>query len=129
MGPLLFVGSSIFLWQYLGSVYVPSLLVRTAVRMIPIPEDLETFVSINAHALYFGAYFVFAIFWPRLRAYFRNPFVAGFALWLVNVLVIFPAVGRGLFGYRLPQGWISASLPLLLSHWLFARGVQFQTRS
>ena len=129
MGPLLFVASSIFLWQYLGSVYIPSLLMRSVLRLLPIPQDLETFVSINTNAVYFGAYFLFAFSWPRLKTYFKNPFVAGMALWLVNVLVIFPVVGRGVLGYRLPQGWMSASLPLLLSHWLFARGVQFQTRS
>ena len=129
MGPLLYVASSIFLWQYLGSVFIPNLLTRAVLAVVPVPQDLERLVSINANLLYFGAYFLFAASWLQLKPYFRNPFLAGVALWLVNVFVIFPLVGRGILGYRLPQGWMSASLPLLLSHWLFARGLQFQTRS
>jgi len=129
MGPFLYIVSSIFLWQYLGSVYVPALLIRAVMRLVPIFQDLDTFVTVNVTVLYFGAYFLVAVFWPRLRNYFKSPFVAGAALWLIHVLVIFPVVGRGVLGYRLPQGWMSTSLPLLLSHWLFARGVQFQTRS
>lgn len=129
MGPLLYVATSIFLWKYLGSVFVPNLLTRSVLSVIPAMADLEMVVSINAWLFYFGAYFVFAIFWPRLKPYFRNPFLAGVALWLVNVLVIFPMIGRGVLGYRLPQGWMAVCLPLLLSHWLFARGLAFQTRS
>lgn len=129
MGPALYVASSIFLWQYLGSVFVPNLMVRSVLRGLPVLQDLQTFVSINANVLYFGGYFFFAVSWPSLKRYFGNPFLACVALWLVNIFVIFPLVGRGVLGYRLPQGWISASLPLLLSHWLFARGLQFQTRS
>jgi hypothetical protein len=47
---------------------------------------------------------------------------------LVNVLLVFPLLGRGVLGYQLPQGWLSASFPLLVSHWMFARGLQFQDR-
>jgi hypothetical protein len=129
MGPAIFVAASVFLWQYLGSVFIPNLVTRSVVRALQIPEDMQIVVVINAYLFYFGAYFLFAMFWPRLKFYFRNPFVAGMALWMVNVLVIFPLIGRGVLGYRLPQGWISASFPLLLSHWLFARGIQFQMQS
>ena len=129
MGPLMFVAASVFLWRYLGSVFIPDLVTRSVARAVSIPEGLETVVIINANLFYFGAYFLFAMFWPRLKTYFRNPFLAGFVLWMVNVLIIFPLIGRGVLGYRLPQGWMSASFPLLLSHWLFARGIQFQMQS
>ena len=55
-------------------------------------------------------------------------FLAGLGMWLVNLLIILPLLGRGILGYRMPQGWMSVSLPLLLSHWMFARGLQFQDR-
>ena len=129
MGPLLYVATSIFLWEYVGSVFIPNLLTRSILTLLPALVALETVVSINANLFYFGAYFLFAMFWPRLKPYFRNPFLAGVALWLMNVLVLFPIIGRGVLGYKLPQGWMAVSLPLLLSHWLFARGLAFQTRS
>ena len=128
MGPLLYIGVSIFLWRYIGAVFVPELMVRSVFALMPALSDLESIVLINSSVIYFAVYFVFAMFWPRLKPHFRNPFLAGLALWLVNVLVLFPILGRGLLGYRLPQGWISASFPLLLSHWMFARGLQFQQR-
>ena len=34
-------------------------------------------VTINTNAFYFGAYFLFGFYWPRLKSYFRNPFLAG----------------------------------------------------
>jgi hypothetical protein len=49
-------------------------------------------------------------------------------LWVFNLLVIYPLLGRGVFGYKLPQGWIPATFPLLVAHWMFARGLQFQDR-
>jgi hypothetical protein len=78
--------------------------------------------------VYFGAYFAFAIFWRKLKPYLHSPFIGGVALWLVNVILLFPLLGRGVFGYRLPQGWLVASFPLLVAHWMFARGIQFQDR-
>ena|SRR5438067_2600119 len=128
LGPVLFAVLSVFLWRYAGAVFVPQLLARSAFAISPVLADIEIVILINAVLVYFGAYFAFAIFWGKLKAYFRNPFLAGFVLWLVNVLIVFPVLGRGLFGYRMPQGWMSASLPLLLSHWMFARGLQFQER-
>jgi hypothetical protein len=129
MGPLMYIATSVFLWKYLGSVFVPNLLTRTLLNAIPPLMDLRTLVNINTNVFYFGAYFVFAVFWPRLKSFFRNEYLAGMALWVVNVLVLFPIIGRGILGYRLPQGWMAVCLPLLLSHWLFARGLAHQTRS
>ena len=107
---------------------MPELLARWVFAVLPVLADVEMVIRINAAVLYFGAYFAFALCWRRLKPYLRNPFLAGLALWLVNVLVVFPVLGRGALGYRVPQGWMSASLPLLLSHWMFARGLQFQDR-
>jgi len=128
LGPVLFVGVSIFLWKYVGAVFVPQLLARAVFAILPVLLDLEMVILVNAAIIYFGAYFVFAVFWRQLKPHFRSPFFAAVVLWLVNVLILFPALGRGVLGYRMAQGWMSASLPLLLSHWMFARGLQFQDR-
>lgn len=128
LGPVLFLGVSIFLWKYIDAVFVPEALATSIFSVLPVLMDLEKVVVANAAILYFGAYFVFAIFWPRLKPYFRNPFLAAVALWLANIFIVFPLVGRGVLGYRFPQGWMAACLPLLLSHWMFARGLQFQER-
>jgi hypothetical protein len=89
---------------------------------------MEIVLLINAAIFYFGMYFVFAIFWRKLRRFLLNPFMAGVTLWLVNVIIVFPALGRGILGYRTPQGWLAASFPLFVAHWIFARGLQFQDR-
>jgi hypothetical protein len=128
LGPVLFLGMSVFLWKYIGAVYMPELLARAVFVLLPVLKDVETVVLINAAILYFGAYFGFAVFWRSIKPYLRNPFLAGLTLWLVNVLVVFPLAGRGMLGYQLPQGWMSASFPLLVSHWMFARGLQFQDK-
>jgi hypothetical protein len=127
-GPVLFVAASVFLWRYVGAVFVPELLARSVFALVPALADIEMVILINAAVIYFGAYFAFAISWESLKPYLRNPFVAGLALWAVNVLIVFPVLGRGVLGYRMPQGWMFASIPLLLSHWMFARGLQFQAR-
>jgi hypothetical protein len=129
MGPLLYFATSIFLSKYLGSVYIPTLLTRAVLLAVPPLADLQILITINANLFYFGAYFVFGFYWPRLKSYFRNPFLAGMALWFVNVMVLLPLIGKGVLGYKLPQGWMAVSFPLLLSHWLFARGLSHQTRS
>ena len=128
-GPLLFVAVSIFLWKYVGAVFMPELLARSIFRVAPGLASVELYITINAALLYFGGYFAVAIFWSSLKPYLRNPFAVGFMLWLVNILVVLPILGRGILGYRLPQGWIAVSFPLLVSHWMFARGLQFQDRS
>jgi hypothetical protein len=128
LGPALFVVVSIVLWMFLGAIFVPELMARSLFRLLPVLTDMEMVIVINAALIYFAAYFVFAMFWPRLKPYLKNPFLAGMALWLVNVLVVLPILGRGVMGYRLPQGWISVSFPLIVSHWMFARGIQLQER-
>ena len=107
---------------------MPELLARSIYRALPAAASMDLFVMANAEILYFGCYLVIAIFWRPLKSYLKNPFIAGLVLWLVNLFIILPLLGRGILGYRLPQGWISVSLPLLLSHWMFARGLQFQDR-
>jgi len=128
LGPALFIGVSVFLWRYIGAVFMPELLARSVFGILPVLLDVEMVVLMNAAIIYFGVYLVFAMFWRNLKPYLRNPFLAGLALWLANVLLLFPLLGRGVLGYRLPQGWISASFPLLVSHWMFARGLQFQDK-
>ena len=128
LGPVLFVAVSVFLWKYIGAVFVPEVLARAVFAALPVLMDLHTVILINAAIIYFGAYFAFAIFWSKLRPYLRNAFLAGMTLWLVNVLIVFPLLGRGLLGYRFPQGWLAASFPLFVAHWMFARGLQFQER-
>jgi len=128
LGPVLFIGVSLFLWKYLGAVFVPELVSRGILAALPALLDIQLVILINAAILYFGAYFTFAIFWIRLRRFFRNPFLAGFVLWLINVVIVFPVLGRGVLGYRMPQGWLAASFPLFVAHWTFARGLQFQER-
>ena len=128
LGPALFVTISVLLWKYLGAVFMPELLARSIYRMLPSLESVDLFVFINTALVYFGLYIVVAVFWRRLKPYVKNPFLAGLTLWLLNLLIILPLLGRGILGYRMPQGWMSVSLPLLLSHWMFARGLQFQDR-
>jgi hypothetical protein len=128
VGPVVFIIVSVFLWKYVGAVFVPELVTRQVFAILPALSDLQLVVLINAAILYFGAYFAFSVFWGSLRPFFHNPFVAGLALWLVNVVVFFPILGRGMLGYRMPQGWLAASFPLFVAHWMFARGLQFQDR-
>jgi hypothetical protein len=128
LGPALFIGVSVLLWWYVGAVFMPEVVARAVFSVLPALAELETVILINAAILYFGAYFVFAIFWQKIKPYLGNAFFAAIGLWLVNILLLFPILGRGVLGYKFPQGWMWASLPLLLSHWMFARGLQFQDR-
>src|SRR5438093_5425585 len=128
LGPVLFISVSVFLWKYVGAVFVPELVARWLFAALPVLGDIKVVILINAAILYFAAYFVVAIFWIKLRQYLRNPFLAGLVLWLANVIVVLPLLGRGVLGYRMPQGWLAASLPLLVAHWMFARVLQFQQR-
>jgi hypothetical protein len=128
LGPALFIGVSVFLWRYIGAVFVPDLMARAVFRIVPALRDMELVILVNAAIAYFAGYFVFAFFWRRLKPYLRNAFWGGLFLWLVNVVLLLPLLGRGIFGYRMPQGWLLASFPLLVAHWMFARGLQFQDR-
>jgi hypothetical protein len=129
LGPMMFIVISVFLWKYVGAVFVPELIARAVFSILPALRDMDLVILINAAILYFGAYFAFAIFWPRLRPVFRSPFLAAMTLWLANVILIFPILGRGVFGYHMPQGWFAVSIPSLFTHWMFARGLQFQDRN
>ena len=73
LGPVLFVGVSVFLWKYGGWVFMPLLVTRSILRWMPLLGDLETVILINASLLYFGMYFVFAIFWERIQPHLKNP--------------------------------------------------------
>src|SRR5437867_11165910 len=84
LGPLLFVAVSIFLWKYVGAVFMPELLVRSIFQFAPALASIELYITINAALLYFGGYFAVAIFWRSLKPYFRNPFTACLLLWLLN---------------------------------------------
>src|SRR5205823_9698906 len=84
LGPVLFVAVSIFLWKYVGAVFIPELLARSVFQVVPGLASVELYVTINAALLYFGGYFVVAIFWRSLKPHPRNPFTAGLVLWLVN---------------------------------------------
>jgi hypothetical protein len=128
MGPALFIAVNVFLWKYIGAVFVPELLARAVFAILPVLADMELVIVVNAAIVYFGAYFAFAVFWRRFKPYLRNAFLAGFVLWLVNVFLLFPLLGKGVLGYRMPQGWIAVSFPLFVAHWIFARGLQFQDR-
>src|SRR2546426_4185981 len=89
LGPLLFIAVSIFLWKYVGAVFIPELLARSVFRAVPELASVELYLTINAALLYFGGYFAVAIFWTSLKPYLRNPFAAGLVLWLVNILILF----------------------------------------
>jgi len=128
LGPFLYVAVSVFLWKYVGAVFVPELLARSVFAWLPVLSDMELVIWINAIILYFGLYFAFALLWGSFRRFLGNAFLAGLVLWLANVLLVFPMLGRGVLGYRMPQGWLAASFPLLVAHWMFARGLQFQDR-
>ena len=128
LGPALFVAISIFLWKYVGAVFVPELLARWVFAVLPVLADMERVILINAAIIYFGAYFAFAVLWGKFKPYLRNAFLAGLALWFVNMALLFPVLGKGILGYRMPQGWIAVSFPLFVAHWIFARGLQFQDR-
>jgi hypothetical protein len=128
LGPVLFIVISVFLWQYVGAVFVPELLSQAAFAIVPVLADMERVILVNAAILYFGAYFVFALFWKKLKFYLRNPFLGGMALWLINMILLFPVLGKGMLGYRMPQGWVAVSFPLFVAHWIYARGLQFQDR-
>lgn len=128
MGPGLYIVVSIVMWKYAGAVFLPLLMARRVFEWVPMLVDLETLVIVNMSLIYFAGYFLIALFWHRLKVYLKSPFLVAMELWLINVMVLFPALGRGILGYQLPQGWISASFPLLVSHWMFARGLQFQSK-
>ena len=98
--------------------------IETAVQLLgPLAKQLA-FYSIAI--VYFAAYFLFAHRWDRIRPYLGNAFYAGFALWGLHVLIVIPAAGQGVFAYKSPQGAVTPSILLFVSHWIFARSLQFR---
>src|SRR5262249_56636350 len=112
LGPVVFIIVSVFLWKYVGAVFVPELVARRVFAILPALGDLELVILVNAAILYFGAYFAFSIFWAKLRRFFHNPFLAPLCLCLFNVIVVFPVFGRGVLWYRITPGLVSGSLSL-----------------
>src|SRR2546427_13179142 len=129
LGPLLFVAVSIFLWKYVGAVFMPELLARSIFQFAPGLASVELYITINAALFYFGGYFAVAIFLRSLKPHFRNPFTAGLVLWLLKALVILPILGRGGLSFRLPPGWVCGSFPMLGFPWVFFRGLTFPDKS
>lgn len=121
LGPALYIAVSIFLWKYADAVFFPEVVARRILVYLPDFADFETVLVINVALAYFAIYIVVA-------QYLRNPYLGALALLAINLLVFYPIIGRGILGYKLPQGWFGASLPMLVAHWLFARGLQFQQR-
>jgi hypothetical protein len=128
LAPVLFIAVSLFLWKYIGAVFVPEVMARSVFSILPVLSDMEFVILINASIIYFGAYFAFAVLWVKLKPYFHSPFIGAVVLWLVNVFLVFPLLGEGVLGYRMPQGWVAVSFPLFVMHWVFARALQFQDR-
>ena len=102
----------------------PVPVIEFAVQLLgPLAKGLA-FYSITV--AYFGAYFLFAQYWDRIRPYLGNAFYAAFAIWGIHVLILIPAAGQGMFAAKSPQGALTPSLMLFASHWMFARSLQFR---
>jgi hypothetical protein len=135
--PLVYLVVSIVLWQLANAVFMPELLANQLFEILPV-SFIERGVQLlgplakqlafaNIALLYFGFYFAFSFNWEKLRRFFGHSFMGAFALWGGNVLILFPLAGKGVFGYKLPQGAFSASLFLFAAHWIFARMLQMQS--
>ena len=135
--PIGFLIVSVVLWQTFNAAFMPELLANRLLQVLPewlvgpgggsFGPLAKQLALVNFAVLYFGGYFAFSFFWKRLKRTLRNPFYGALVLWFANLLILFPLAGRGLFGYRLPQGAVSASIFLLASHWVFARSLQWRS--
>jgi DMSO/TMAO reductase YedYZ molybdopterin-dependent catalytic subunit len=136
VAPLIYFVVTLFLWWIGNGLFMPELLANRMFEIFPVPF-IEAAVQLMGHlakelafygitVVYFGAYFLFARYWDRIRPYLGNAFYAAFALWGLHVLIVIPAAGQGLFAYKSPQGAVTPSLLLFVSHWIFARSLQFQ---
>src|SRR5512147_1477338 len=101
--PLIYLVVSIMLWLLANAVFMPELLANRLFELLPV-SVIERGVQLmgplakqlafaNVALVYFGAYFVFALYWERLRRAFGSAFYAAFALWGFNVLILFPIAG------------------------------------
>jgi DMSO/TMAO reductase YedYZ molybdopterin-dependent catalytic subunit len=136
VAPLVYVAVSLLLWKIGGALFMPELLANRMFEIFPVPfiefavqllGPLAKELAFYGIAIgYFGAYFLFAQHWDRIRRYLGNAFYARFAIWGIHVLILIPAAGQGVFASRSPQGALTPSLMLFASHWMFARSLQFR---
>jgi DMSO/TMAO reductase YedYZ molybdopterin-dependent catalytic subunit len=136
VAPLVYFVVSLLLWKIGGGIFMPELLANRMFEIFPVPV-IEFAVQLlgplakelafyGITVAYFGAYFLFARTWDRIRPYLGNAFYAAFAIWGVHVLILIPAAGQGMFATKSPQGALTPSLMLFASHWIFARSLQFR---
>ena len=134
--PLVYLVVSIMLWFLANAIFMPKLLANRLFEILPV-SFIERGVQllgplakqlafVNVAIVYFGAYFAFAFLWDRLKRTFGNAWIASLSLWGVNVLILFPLAGKGLFGSAMPQGVFSSCVFLFAAHWMFARLLQIQ---
>ena len=136
VAPLIYFVVSLLLWKIGGGLFMPELLANRMFEIFPVPviefavqllgplaKELAFYAITVA---YFGAYFLFAQYWDRIRPYLGNAFYAAFAIWGIHVLILIPAAGQGMFAAKSPQGALTPSLMLFASHWMFARSLQFR---
>src|SRR5262249_22717413 len=123
IAPLVYALASVLLWQFAHVFFMPAAITA---QLTSAATDLLALriILTNVAVSYFGAYGIFAARWPRLKPYFRSEFFGALALWAVNVLLIFPLIGRGILGYKLPQGAFLPCFYLAVTHWVFARALQ-----
>ena len=122
--PLFYALVTVLLWWFARAFFVPQ---QVTNRIFPIQTTDPLLYQValsNVAVFYFGAYWAFSAGWKRLRPYLKNEFVGGIALWAVNVLVILPLIGRGIFGYKLNQGALYPCMYLFATHWMYARMLQ-----
>ena len=124
--PLVYAVVSILLWQFAHVFFMPQAIANRLVSIQTAEPLVVQIVLANVSGAYFGAYWAFSANWKRLRPYLKNEFLAGFVLWAVNVLIVFPLIGRGVFGYKLPQGAFSPCFFLVVTHWVYARMLQLR---
>src|SRR5580765_3806253 len=136
VAPLIYFVVSALLWKIGGGLFMPELFANRMFEIFPVPfiEFAVQLMGPLAKELafygitiaYFGTYFLFAQFWDRIRPYLGSAFYAAFAFWGVHVLIVIPAAGQGVFASKSPQGALTPSLMLFVSHWMFARSLQFR---
>lgn len=135
VAPLVYFVVTVVLWQVGNGLFMPELLANRMFEIFPVPViefgvqllgPLAKELAFYGIAItYFGAYFLFARNWDRIRPYLGNAFYAGFAIWGIHVLILIPAAGQGVFATKSPQGGLTPSLMLFASHWIFARSLQY----
>jgi hypothetical protein len=119
---------SIGLWQYANAAFMPELLAFRLIRVLPVESSAAVqAVLIIVSVVYFAVYLAVSLGWGRLKPFFGNSFYVSLLLLAINVLILFPVAGKGVFGYAEPPGAFQACLFLLVSHWVFAQTLQQKT--